>query len=79
MKLFKIRGTSYYDMNVGCTQIPKNILVKSFKFEVFPQKQNFLFLLHFFKKDGKAFDYQDIKFDQSSARENTNKNMLLRL
>ena len=51
-KMFKIRGTSCYDINVACIKSPNDDLPKSLKFEF---HVSFQFLLHLKKSDDKAF------------------------
>ena len=48
IKLFKIRGTCCYDINVTCIYFPKNDLLKSLKFEFLV---SFQYLLHLKKID----------------------------
>ena len=47
IKMFKIGGTSCYDINVTCIQRPQDDLLKSVKFEF---SVSFRFLLHLKKK-----------------------------
>ena len=48
--MFKIRGISYYDINITCIQYPKDDQPLNFEFGA-----RSLFLLHLNKKDCEAF------------------------
>ena len=72
--MFKIRGTSCYDINVTCMLFPENDLLKSFKFE---SRAIFHLLLHL-KKKKKDLSWF-IKTTQSSTRENAKNNMRIEI